>query len=70
MNMERITHFRMSLRMAVTCWKLPPESTVNVFRKEYTHPDILPHLSKVIPNENFSCQESLCSMWQAYNGIM
>lgn len=70
MNMEHIGHFRMSLKSDSNRLELRPESTINVFRGEYTHPDILQHLNKLNSNGNSSCQESLCSMWQAHNGIM
>lgn len=61
MNMEHIAHFRMSLKNDSNMLELQPESTINVFREEYTHPDILQHLSKLNSNGNSSCQES--SQW-------
>lgn len=60
----------MSLKNDSNMLELGPESTINVFREEYIHPDIFQHLSKLISNGNSSCQGSLCSMWQAYNDIM
>lgn len=47
MNIEHIAHFRMSLKNDSNMLELQPESTINVFREEYTHPDILQHLSKL-----------------------
>lgn len=57
--MEHIAHFRMSLKNDSNMLELQPESTINVFREEYTHPDILQHLSKLNSNGNSSCQETL-----------
>lgn len=52
MNIEHIAHFRISLKNDCNVLELQPESTINVFREEYTHPDILKHLSEVISNGN------------------
>lgn len=59
MNIEHIAHFRMSFKNDRNMLELWSESTINVFREEYTHQDILQYLSKVILNGNSSCQESL-----------
>lgn len=70
MNVEHIAHFRISLKNDCNVLELRPESTINVFREEYTHPDVLKHLSEVISNGNSLWQESLYSMWQVHNGIV